>query len=187
MATQTVGSKDDRILLLICKTCKTVEEIYFDTSKPYVQDGETKYDQRDNPFLHEAVAPHERKNCLGLLSDVDRQFWLSAKGREASIEGIKKQLLDGSGSEGLAALQNDIYDIKANFSMDAMRCYSLHNRPQGQCSDYKSESRVIKPKTDAERKEAGLAKTNVKAYLCDFCPVKSFNQKKVYESRGLYK
>jgi hypothetical protein len=67
-----------------------------------------------------------------------------------------------------------------------MSCYALHNRPKADCADYKTDRKVLTPKTEAERKEAGLGKSKVKTYLCDFCVVKSFVQKKAYTEKGLY-
>lgn len=178
---------DQRVLLLICKTEGKIEELPFDTSKPYIQDGETKFDQRDNPWLNEAVKPHDQKGCLGLLTDVDTFFWHSPKGRESTIAQLKEQLLKGTGADGLAALQKDIYDIKDNFSQDAMRCFTLHNRPKGQCPDYRADNRKLMPNTSADRKAEGLGRYQSKTYLCDFCPVSIYNQTKNREAKGLYK
>jgi len=101
---------------------------------------------------------------------------------------IVKQIKGGS--EGLDAFQTNFYATKNQFAEDAMSCYSDHNRPKGQCSDYKSDKKLLKPDTDAERKYAGLekaGKTGPKVYLCDFCHVKSFNMTKSNEHKGLYK
>jgi len=49
--------------------------------------------------------------------------------------------------------------------------------------------RLLKPDTDAERKDAGLdkaGKTGPKIYLCDFCPVKSLVMEKYNKKQGLY-
>jgi hypothetical protein len=47
---------------------------------------------------------------------------------------------------------------------------------------------MLKPDTAKERKEAGMDKESKgpKIYLCDFCPVKSFNMKKHNEQKGMY-
>jgi hypothetical protein len=67
-----------------------------------------------------------------------------------------------------------------------MKCWGLHNKPKGQCSDYKIDRKILKPGTDKEREAAGLSKSKSKIYLCDFCPVKMYNQKKAYQEQGLY-
>ena len=178
---------EERILLLVCKSCKTIEELPFDTSAPYIQDGVTKFDQRNNPWLQEATYPHDQKGCLGMLADVDKFFWMSPKGRQSSVDGIKKQLLDGGGAEGLAAIQDDIYNIKSTFQDDAQTCFTLHNRPKGQCGDWMTDSRKLMPKTSGDRKAAGLGKFNSKTYLCHYCPVAVYNQTRLNQERGLYK
>ena len=66
------------------------------------------------------------------------------------------------------------------------RC-KIHNSPKGQCPDYKSDRKELKPDTAKERKDAGLGATKTKIHLCDFCPVKMYNQQKAYTERGLYK
>jgi hypothetical protein len=180
---------DSKVLLLTCFKCKSVEEIPFDNTHPYYQDGKEMFDQNKNPFLQEVVASHQKKGCpKGILADIDAFLWMSPKGRATTMEAIKKQLLQGS--SGLDEMMEGFYDVKANFSADALSCYSLHNKPKGQCSDYKSERKLLKPGTDKERKELGLGKaaaSGPKVYLCDFCPVKSFNMQKFNESKGLYK
>lgn len=168
--------------LLVCYSCKTIEEIPYTTNGKYLGDG--KYDQSENPFIEPIADPHFKKGCKGRLFDVDTMWWISEKGRDSTLKQIKEQLLGGS--KGLDVFGTDFYNVKANYSADAMNCYNLHLRPQNGCSDYKIDAKILKPDTDAERKEAGLAKTTVKTYLCDFCPAKIAVQKKVFTKKGLY-
>jgi len=100
--------------------------------------------------------------------------------------GYKEQIL-GGGSKGLDILGTNFYNVKDTYSADAMKCYAIHNRPQGQCADYKSDRKELKPDTAKDRLEAGLKASNAKIHLCDFCPVKMYNQKRAYQARGLYK
>lgn len=175
----------DYLLLLVCFQCKSIEEIPYVKNGKYLGDG--KYDQSDNPFLPLVAGPHEREGHVGRLIDIPAAAWIGEgnKYKKAVLEQIKEQMLSG-GSSGLSAIDADFYNLKDTYSADAMNCYNLHLRPQGQCYDYKSDKKIITPKTDAERKEAGLEKSKVKVYLCDFCPVKMYNQKKAYKERGLY-
>lgn len=174
----------DYLLLLVCYQCKSIEEIPYVKSGTYLGDG--KYDQTDNPFLPLVVEPHEKQGHLGRLIDIPMVAWLgNQKVREATIQKIKEQMLEG-GSKGLDILGTNYYDVKDSYSADAMSCYNLHLRPTGQCPDYKSDKKVLTPKTDVERKELGLAKSKVKIHLCDFCPVKMYNQKRAYTQKGLY-
>jgi hypothetical protein len=177
--------ENEFILLLICKTCKTIEEAPYLKTGKYL--GEGKYDQADNPFLAELNAPHDRKGCYGVLLDVNWVYWMTPKIKESIIAQLKDQFTGKSPlTQGLDVFGTGFYDLKDTYSKDAMSCYGVHNRPKGQCADYKSERKIIKPKTDQERKEAGLGKSTAKIYLCDFCPVKMYNQQKAYKERGLY-
>lgn len=171
------------LLLLVCYQCKSIEEIPYVNNGKYLGDG--KYDQSNNPFLPMVVEPHEKQGHVGRLIDIPAVAWLGhPEIKKATIEKIKEQMLAG-GSSGLDVF-GDFYNVKDNYSADAMTCYSLHLRPKGQCPDYKSDKKVLEPATKAERKEAGLGKSKVKIYLCDFCPVKMYNQKKAFTEKGLY-
>ena len=175
----------DRINLLVCKQCKTIQEVpYWKGGKSL---GEGKYDQTDNPWLPGAIGSCERQGHFGVLTDVMTVAWMGNKAiKEKILEQIKEQIL-GGGSKGLDVFGTNFYDVKETYSSDAMSCYALHNRPVGQCSDYKSERKILKPNTEKERQEIGLAASKTKIYLCDFCPVKMYNQKKAYTEKGLYK
>jgi hypothetical protein len=97
-----------------------------------------------------------------------------------------KQIQEGS--SGLDVFGTKFYETKSMFQEDAMNCFSLHNRPLGQCPDYKSDRKLLKPDTAKDRKAEGLAESKApKVYLCDFCPVKSYNMKKFNQEKGLYK
>jgi hypothetical protein len=177
--------ENEYLLLLVCKTCKTIEEVPYVKSGKYL--GEGKYDQTDNPFLEDVSGPHNRKGCYGNLVDVNLVYWMTPKIKESIVSQIKEQMTSGSPvSSGLDVFGTGFYDLKDTFSADAMSCYAIHNRPKGQCADYKAERKLLKPDTSKERKEAGLAQSTIKVYLCDFCPVKMFNQQKAYKERGLY-
>ena len=172
---------EELINLLICYTCKSIEEIPYTTTGEYLGNG--RHDQSDNPFIEPTSDPHFKKGCTGRLVDADKWWWISAKGREATLKQIKEQLF--SGSKGLDVFGTDFYNVKATYSEDAGNCFNLHMRPKGRCPDYKIDAKILRPNTDAERKEAGLARSNVKMYLCDFCPAKMAVQEKVFKDRGL--
>jgi hypothetical protein len=68
------------------------------------------------------------------------------------------------------------------FAEDAMNCYSLHLRPKGQCPDYKSDKKKLSAGTEQMRKAEKLdVYAGPTIYLCDFCPVKSFNMVKTHD------
>lgn len=158
--------------LLVCHTCKTIDEL-----------PPTEGDPGD--ILFSLTVERHGDSHTGRLWNVPAVLWMSKSGKDDII----KQLTEGS--TGLDAFGTNFYNTRMQFAEDAMTCYSEHNRPKGQCPDYKSEKKRLKPKTDSDRKQAGLGNYDSaggpKVYLCDFCPVKSFNMTKHNEQKGLYK
>jgi len=155
--------------LLVCRNCTTIEELPSAEEDP------------GNQLLDIAVERHG-ENHFGILWNVPKGIWMAPEMRQAVIDQINDKV--GSAGQGLGV---KFYEAKNQFHEDAMTCYSLHNRPQGQCSDYKSEKKWLSPKTERERRDAGLPALNVskKIYLCDFCPVKSYNMMKSNDATGL--
>jgi hypothetical protein len=177
---------NEYILLLICKTCKTIQEIPYVKTGKYL--GEGKYDQANNPFITPAIGECERKGHMGMLTDINFVYWMTPKIKESIIAQIKDTFTNGNNAaSGLDVFGTGFYDLKDTFSADAMSCWKLHNQPKGQCPDYKIERKLLKPDTAKERAAEGLKESTIRVYLCDFCPVKMYNQKKAYEERGLYK
>ena len=177
--------ENEFILLLICKTCKSIQELPYSKAGKYL--GEGKYDQTDNPFLRDAIGSCERQGHMGMLTDVNFVYWMTPKIKESIIAQIKETFTGGDNiAKGLDIFGTGFYDLKDTYSADAMSCWKLHNSPKGQCSDYKVDRKLLNAGTDKERKEVKMEKSNIKVYLCDFCPVKMYNQKRAYEERGLY-
>lgn len=179
--------ENDYILLLICKTCKSVEELPYVKTGKYLSEG--KYDQEFNPFLEGATRVHNAKGCeRGLLADVKTGYWMTPKVKASIVEQIQKQFTGKSAlTEGLDAFGTNFYGLKDTFSADAMSCWRVHNSPKGQCDDYKTDRKKLDPGTSKDRSAAGIAQSTITVHLCDFCPVKMYNQKKAYEAKGLYK
>ena len=168
------NKEEPQIRVLVCRNCKTIEEL-----PDY--DGDPATDTLLNILVSKHQKPVEH---IGLLLKFPLKYWAVPKIQDEIVKQIR------GGSEGLDAFQTKFYETKNQFAEDAMTCYSDHMRPKGQCPDYKSDKKLLKPDTDAERKEAGLekvGKSGPKVYLCDFCPVKSFNMLKSNTEKGLYK
>lgn len=163
---------EPQIRLLVCRTCKTIEEL-----PDY--DGPAEYDT----LLEIATQRHQRPEPhIGNLLKFPLKYWARDDVKQSILAQIKE------GSSGLDVFGTNFYDTKSIFAEDAMQCFSIHLRPSNGCSDYKSDRKELKPDTAAERKAAGLdAGTRPKIYLCDFCPAKMHYQKKVYGEKGLYK
>lgn len=162
---------EPQIRLLICRTCKTIEEL------PDWEGGP------ETDVLLQISAERHGESHIGNLLKFPFRYWMVPKVKEAILQQIKE------GSSGLDVISDNFYATKSQFAEDAMTCWGLHNRPKGQCADYKSEKKLLKPNTAAERRDAGLdapGTSGPKVYLCDFCPVKSYNMKMANQEKGLY-
>lgn len=162
--------------ILICSICKSIDEL------PDWQ-GRPEEDVLLNITVERHVAKHGETES-GQLCRFPLPLWTIPKYKEMILQQIKDR-----GSSGLDVYGTNFYQTKSQFGEDAMTCWGLHNRPAGQCPDYKSEKKLLKPDTKLERKDAGLSAPGTsgpKIYLCDFCPVKSYNMKKYNQEHGLY-
>jgi hypothetical protein len=164
---------DPQIRVLFCRTCKTFDELPDYEGRP-----------SDDLLLNLTVDKHQRPEPhIGILFKFPLKYWSVPKVQQEIVKQIT------GGSEGLDVFGTNFYNIRMSFAEDAMTCWGQHNRPKGQCPDYKSDKKQLKPDTAAERKDAGLDKpgtTGPKVYLCDFCPGKMYNQKRAYTEKGLY-
>lgn len=166
--TNLVDEQEPHFRLLVCRTCKTIDELPESIEDP-------------GDILLSITVERHGEDHVGLLYNVPKVVWLSDTMRPQVIQQIQ------GGSTGLDVFGTQFYATRMQFGEDAMQCYKEHNRPQGQCPDYRSEKKALRPKTQRDRISAGLdIAAAPKIYLCDFCPVKSFNMKKHNQSKGLY-
>lgn len=153
--------------LLVCKNCRTIDELPSADEDP------------GDVLLNITVERHGEMH-FGRLWNVPKAVWMTP----ALKEDVIKQLSGGEG-EGLGL---PFYNTRMQFAEDAMTCYSLHNRPKGQCPDYKSDKKKLSAGTEKMRKAEKLdAYSGPTIYLCDFCPVKSFNMVKYHDEKGISK
>ncbi len=147
--------------LLICRSCQVALKM-----RDY--DGDPLYDVE----LIEMIERH-----LGKATDP------RPESHPAQIFRVDDGDLDKMTDQQLnEALANDIdvqiSEFRDDFKEQAMGCYSLHNRPQGGCIDWKDDNRVIGRKAGIPRDE--------RAYICDYCPVSTFVEFKTRQAAGLY-
>jgi hypothetical protein len=153
--------------LLVCKNCRTIDELPSAEEDP------------GDVLLNITVERHGEMH-YGRLWNVPKAVWMTP----ALKEDVIKQLSGGEG-EGLGL---PFYNTRMQFAEDAMTCYSVHNRPKGQCPDYKSDKKKLSAGTEKMRKAEKLdAYSGPTIYLCDFCPVKSFNMVKYHDEKGISK
>ena len=161
------------VRLMVCRTCKTIDEL-----PPYSGPPE-------GDVLLQMTIERHGSDHVGLLINVGAIHWQSKTMREAIIEQIHQ------GSSGLDVFGTSFYETKMQFAEDAMACWAAYNRPKGQCPDFRAEKKRLLPQTAVERKDAGLESPTqsnaTRIYLCDFCPVRVFNERKTREEKGLYK
>ena len=161
------------IRLLVCRTCKSIEELPSHSGRP-----------EDDVLLRISVDRHGPEH-VGVLYNVSALHWNSETMRAAIKEQITK------GSSGLDVFGTNFYSTRMTFSEDAMACWEKHLRPKGQCSEFRSEKKRLLPDTKGERKDLGLSapehSSATRIYLCDFCPVRVYNEKMSREEKGLYK
>lgn len=154
---------EPHIRLLICKTCRVIEELP-DYEGPVEND----------TLLEIMVGKHP--GHLGALGRCPVKVWMVPSLREAVI----KQLQEGS--SGLDVMGTQHYATRMTFAEDALKCYSAHGRPKEGCPEFRSEKKRLLPDTKADRKDVGLSiKSAPKIYLCDFCPVRSYVERRIYD------
>jgi len=166
-----VGDKSEpHMRLLLCETCRVIDEIPDFDGYP-----------EDDIVLQLTIEKHP--NHKGRMYKVPLKYLMVP----VIKENIVKQIMSGI-TKGLDVLDSTFYDTRNTFAEDAMRCFAQHGRPQGQCPDFNSKKKRLVPKTQAERKDAGLdMKSAPVIHLCSFCPVRMFNEMKHNEESGLSK
>lgn len=182
---------EPQVRLLVCRKCQSVEEIP-DYEGPVEGDA----------LLERVVSKHQ-KDCGAAMvggekpevaSQQDR-FLVKVKREDWNNERIKKEILNRLSMSG-TGFEEKVYGVKNTWQADAMECFNAHRRPE-QCIDYKDKSKRIGNGflTDEEKslkKSSGLftgltqRRQQQTVFLCDFCPVKSGVQTKVFSERGLY-
>lgn len=157
----------EHMRVLVCFTCKKVEEIPDFLGHP------------DDDYMLDYVVQNHPDH-QGQLYRLPIAIWL--------LPDAKKNLISQmtGGASGLDMFYSGFYDTHNTFKEDALICYKGHQQPKGQCPDFYSDKKKLKPDTKQERKELGLAplKVGPQVYLCDFCPVKTYNDRKNREARG---
>lgn len=162
------------VRILICHECGTVQEI-----PPF--DGPAEYDDA----LLARVAEHQsdggKRGHIKDLAVVKKEDWDSPGKRTAILAKVVAAGAPGTG-DGLGA---KFYEVKANYSEEAMVCWKAHSRTLD-CGDYQSKGKRILPDTLAERKAEGLPGRRAAIHLCDFCPVHGVKLQAARKDRGDY-
>lgn len=164
----------ENIRLLACSVCKTIEEIPDYEGRPEGDHLLTK--------SLEKHGPRENRH-FGQLFKVSKEQWDNPNLKQEVAKQIANKLTAGEG-EGLGS---EFYEIKDQFSEDAMTCWAQHNRTKS-CGDYKSDKKRLTPDTADERRQAGLPQLGREKdiFLCQFCPVHSLVVTAARRAAGMY-
>ena len=171
-------SKDAKIRILICKTCKSIQPL------PNYE-GPADYDEtliaRVAEHQYPGPAPtHGHELELGRVSEAS---WEDPEKRQQMLAEISKNIGLGQG-EGLGL---ELYDLQGNYKDDAMRCWRFKHGRTSNCEDYMADRMTILADSRAERKDLGLdPKTRAHIKLCQFCPVHSVVQQRQRAAKGMY-
>lgn len=168
---------DDKIRLLICHTCGSIEELPDYQGPP----------ERDDT-LNYRVSFHKFGSGdahFGIMGTVKADDWKNQAYKDAIADEIYKKMTKPGSGEGLG---NEFYDIKSNFQQDAFACFKSFGRPKDPSfCDYHKENKRLYPDTKGMRKEEGLdTKTMPSTFLCDFCPVQSIVQTRKNKANKMY-
>lgn len=184
------NTDEPEVRLLVCHRCHTVEELP-DYEGPADEDAVllrvVSAHQSCTPggALVGGRTPEEALRSDRALARVERKHWNNPDTRAQILAQL------GQGETGLGS---EFYAVKNTLHEDALKCFSKHHRPDT-CIDWKDQSKIVGNAilTDEEKKASKLLegirtkRQNKQVYLCDFCPVKSKVQEKVFRQRGLYK
>ena len=172
-----VDADDDRIRLLLCYVCNTIEPL------PWF-DGPVEHDETLLARLAKHRTPEGHPH-VGNLATVSETSWNTPERRERIIEE-----LSAARNNGEAGLGTKFYDVRNTFEEDAMACWRVeHNRTEN-CDDYKSDRKRLLSDTREERRDLGLS-TKQKdraggSYLCYFCPYHSVVMQRARKAKGMY-
>lgn len=177
----------ERIRLLVCSRCETVEPIEWCATEP-AADPECGHPQCAEALQYRVI-PHTVPVADGrvyhsnlVLADVSAAEW----DRLSTRRQILKELTRPGDATPVGA---ELYAVKNNFGADAAACWKQHNRTKD-CQDYKAESKRLLPDTKEMRRDLGLEtrerKRPTQTYLCDFCPVKSIVMQRQNSERWRY-
>lgn len=180
----TEPSGGERIRLLACGRCKTVEPLD-------LYNGPRELAAEYDVVLNIAVERHQDgveriPHAPAQLFDVAKVDWDNPTAQQQIIEQIRMSF-DPNAETGLGA---EAYALRDNFRADAMACWEKHLRTPD-CSDYKSPEKRLVPETQKERREMGALaydanNPELTRYLCEYCPVHSLVVQKKRKDAGLY-
>jgi hypothetical protein len=160
------------VRLLFCHTCRSVDELP-DYSGPVDHD----YYLAHRVAQHQFSEGNPHNGILGRAENTPESI-------DAAISQMESMTAPGTG----AGLGKVMYDLRDNYSAEAMQCWKRHNRTQN-CDDYRTDKMRLWMDTRADRRAEGMTldkneRPNI--WLCDHCVVHSLVQQRQRKKAGLY-
>jgi hypothetical protein len=185
-STQQPNTDDDlKIRVIICRVCKTIEEIPFkDPNSPGEDSYLEAYIQR-----HMRKGGHDGDNVVLPPAVVSKKQWDNQRVRDALLKEIR-QRTTGTKFGGGQGIDLEVYASFDTFKEEAQKCFNQHGRPKEGCIDYCDRTKLLGRPTQEGRQ---FAKENPKLaietgpYLCWQCPVQTWVTTQVRAKRGDYK
>lgn len=170
-------SADAKLRLLVCKVCHSIQPL---------PDYQGRDIDRDETLLAR-VAEHQypgsqRGHDMELLR-VSETSWNDPGIRRQITAEMGKHIGLGEG-EGLGS---ELYDVRNNYSDDAMACWRFKHNRTTDCGDYMKPHMAVLSDSKADRKDLGLdPKARPAIMVCQFCVIHSLVEQKKRKAKGLY-
>lgn len=177
LITESTDEHDQKIRLLVCKVCKSIQPL------PDYQGRDIDRDETLLARVAEHQYPGTQRGHDMTLMRVSEASWNDPQKRASIQAEMGKHIGLGEG-EGLGS---EAYAVRDNYSEDAMKCWRFKHGRTSDCADYMSDKMLILADSRAERKDLGLdPKQRASIKLCQFCVVHSVVQQRKNKAKGLY-
>lgn len=175
----------EQLRLLICDVCNSVQPI------PWCgTEGDCSHSTCMDP-LNTRIAEHKHfegdTGQFARLAGIEKAVWENPEYQRAFLNDLAVITGKAGDGQGLGA---PLYEAMANYEEQAHDCWARKHNRTTDCGDYKSAKMKLTPDTKALRKDLGLTVKDKfipgSTYLCDYCPMKSIMQTKVYSKQYDY-
>lgn len=168
--------------LLVCKECKTIEELP-------LWDGDPKDEPQDqllDNLVRRHVQKHGETEDSAMLLNVPDEAWNDPNDQLRILTNLQ---------ERWTGFVPSAYHLMNTFAEDALRCYNKHHRPTGGCIDYCEPNKLLTSNLwhsemddfidKSDRKKYSLS-GRTPVYLCQWCPVETWVTTKKRNEKHLY-
>lgn len=111
--------------------------------------------------LEEVIQAHMERSSRERHPSAHPSQLFSVDDADAAILDVESELV-----ERLSKEQVFIKETRDDLKLEALKCFSRHNRPKAGCPDWKTEAKIVGRKTGVP--------PPWRKYLCEMCPVASY-------------